>query len=318
MDHLFTKIVAGEIPSYKIYEDELTYAFLDINPLSEGHSLVIPKKKYTKMDDVPPKTAAALGKTVNLVASAIKKATGARITIFCKITEKLLTRSPHVHFHIIPKKGSMGLGVKWEAQKLSEPEGKSAEQSRRCNRGIVRRAPLVTKRGSPKLQVDAQPRLDHVLLHRKGVDWSRCASVYVFYHHARCGNRERFCVCMEMRRTARKGKKWRGSASMRKAAIDAWLRRGLHHWSLYRWDHFYWHFERQNAWLLPFDVQGNRWGRESNGYYAIRSYRRAPRVSLLGRAGLQGHLRHDLDNFWPQANCSVQYACPFHRNVGEW
>ena len=47
MDQLFVKIAAGEIPSSKIYEDSLTFAFLDINPLSTGHCLVIPKKKYT-------------------------------------------------------------------------------------------------------------------------------------------------------------------------------------------------------------------------------------------------------------------------------
>ena len=128
LDHLFTKIVAGEIPSYKIYEDELTYAFLDINPLSEGHSLVIPKKKYVKMDDVPAKTAAALGKTVNLIAAAIKKATGcADYNILQNNGKAAHQEVPHVHFHIIPKKGSMGLGVKWDAQKLSEAEGKAVQ-----------------------------------------------------------------------------------------------------------------------------------------------------------------------------------------------
>ena len=53
MDCLFCKIVSGKIPSYKIYEDELVYAFLDINPDSNGHTLLIPKKHYLDMNDIP-------------------------------------------------------------------------------------------------------------------------------------------------------------------------------------------------------------------------------------------------------------------------
>lgn len=53
MDCLFCKIVEGEIPSYKIYEDELIYVFLDINPDTNGHTLIIPKKHYLDIDDIP-------------------------------------------------------------------------------------------------------------------------------------------------------------------------------------------------------------------------------------------------------------------------
>jgi hypothetical protein len=53
MEHLFEKIVAGDIPSHKVYENDLVYAFLDINPISPGHTLVIPKKCYKTLDLIP-------------------------------------------------------------------------------------------------------------------------------------------------------------------------------------------------------------------------------------------------------------------------
>ena len=56
MDCLFCKIVNGDIPSYKIYEDEIVYAFLDINPDSNGHTLIIPKKHYLDLDEIPSNT----------------------------------------------------------------------------------------------------------------------------------------------------------------------------------------------------------------------------------------------------------------------
>ena len=76
MDQLFVKIVEGKIPSYKVYEDDLVYSFLDINPVSPGHTLVIPKKKYTKIDEMPTETSKALGAAVAKIAKAIKAATG--------------------------------------------------------------------------------------------------------------------------------------------------------------------------------------------------------------------------------------------------
>ena len=74
---LFTKIVAGEIPSLKVYEDALVYAFLDIGPLSRGHCLVIPKKCYVTLDQVPDETAAAIGRVLPRLARAVMKVTGA-------------------------------------------------------------------------------------------------------------------------------------------------------------------------------------------------------------------------------------------------
>ena len=124
LDNLFSKIVAGEIPSNKIYEDDLTYAFLDINPLSLGHCLVIPKTKYITFGDVPPSVATALGRSVNLVAKAVVKATGcADYNILQNNGKPAHQEVPHCHFHIIPKQeDGAGLGVTWNAGKNTEPE----------------------------------------------------------------------------------------------------------------------------------------------------------------------------------------------------
>ena len=104
MEHLFEKIVAGDIPSYKLYEDELVYAFLDINPLAPGHTLLIPKVKYETLDQVPEETAAAIGRALPALARAVMKATGTKdYNILQNNGRPAHQEVPHVHFHIIPK-----------------------------------------------------------------------------------------------------------------------------------------------------------------------------------------------------------------------
>lgn len=104
MDHLFENIVAGKIPSYKVYEDDLVYAFLDVNPLAPGHTLLIPKVKYITLDKVPEDTAAALGRALPKIANAVMKATGTTdYNILQNNGRSAHQEVPHVHFHIIPK-----------------------------------------------------------------------------------------------------------------------------------------------------------------------------------------------------------------------
>mmetsp|Transcript_10851 Transcript_10851/g.16170 ORF Transcript_10851/g.16170 Transcript_10851/m.16170 type:complete len:140 (+) Transcript_10851:65-484(+) len=124
LDTLFEKIVEGKIPSYKVYEDDLVYAFLDINPLAPGHTLVIPKKKYVTLDKVPSETAAAIGAVLPKIASAIMKATGCKDYNILQNNGKLAHQEvPHVHFHIIPKPTKeQGLGIKWPSKKLEKKD----------------------------------------------------------------------------------------------------------------------------------------------------------------------------------------------------
>ena len=95
---IFTKIVAGEIPSYKIAENENYYAFLDINPNAKGHTLVIPKKETNKLFDLDKKEYAGLMEFSYRVAKALEKA------IPCKRIGMSVIglEVPHVHVHLIP------------------------------------------------------------------------------------------------------------------------------------------------------------------------------------------------------------------------
>ena len=100
-DCLFCKIIKGEIPSYKIYENEETLAFLDINPDSYGHTLVIPKKHFKSYEDITLEAIKKVNQTGKIVFQKIKenlKADGIKIVQNNGIVQDI----PHYHIHIIP------------------------------------------------------------------------------------------------------------------------------------------------------------------------------------------------------------------------
>jgi len=125
---IFEKIVAGQIPSYKLYEDDLVYAFLDIGPLSRGHCLVIPKTAYLTLDRVPDDTAAAIGRVLPRLARAVMAATGATAYNILQNNGKPAGQAvDHVHFHIIPRPtgaadGGAGLAFEWHPGQLKDAE----------------------------------------------------------------------------------------------------------------------------------------------------------------------------------------------------
>jgi len=101
---IFCKIIGGEIPSFKIYEDNKVYAFLDINPVNAGHTLVIPKEHYIVLPQVPDALATHLMKVVKYLSGAIFEMTGAHgINVFQNNGAAASQEVPHVHFHIIPR-----------------------------------------------------------------------------------------------------------------------------------------------------------------------------------------------------------------------
>ncbi len=107
---LFEKIVAGEIPSYKIYEDTYTFAFLDINPASHGHTLVVPKMPYADIHEIPDDVAAALIHVVKKVSSAVKAATKAdAIKLIMNNGAAAGQIIFHAHMHIIPRHENDGV-----------------------------------------------------------------------------------------------------------------------------------------------------------------------------------------------------------------
>lgn len=108
--NIFAKILRGEIPSFKVYEDDETYCFMDIMPRTEGHCLVIPKKPCRNMLDATPAQLAACMATVNKVANAAKTALAADgITIF-QFNEAAGGQEVfHLHFHIHPRHEGIGI-----------------------------------------------------------------------------------------------------------------------------------------------------------------------------------------------------------------
>ncbi len=101
---LFCKIIKGEISSYKIYEDEKTVAFLDVNPISRGHTLVIPKKHAKNLFDISKEDLIAVSVTIKKVAQILKDKLGADGINVLQANEEIAGQSVfHIHFHITPR-----------------------------------------------------------------------------------------------------------------------------------------------------------------------------------------------------------------------
>lgn len=121
---IFDKILSGDIPSHKVYEDEHVFAFLDIGPLSPGHTLVIPKERRAQLHQLSDDSAAALGRVLPRLCRAVMKATGATSYNILQNNGAPAHQAVfHVHFHIIPKIGDQGLGILWPASKLDGQAG---------------------------------------------------------------------------------------------------------------------------------------------------------------------------------------------------
>ncbi|KAJ7597513.1 HIT-like protein [Mycena floridula] len=100
-DCAFCAIIQDDSPAFRVYENERVLAILDIMPLRHGHILVIPKAHYTRVSDLPPEIAAALGETVSKVAHALTQAlNNTGLNVVCN--QEYAQAVPHVHYHIIP------------------------------------------------------------------------------------------------------------------------------------------------------------------------------------------------------------------------
>jgi len=107
---IFCKIISGELPSFKVYEDKKTVAFLDIRPVNAGHTLVVPKNHSSSIFDIAPGDWVAVAEVVRVLASAIEKATGADgVNITMNNREHAGQIVHHPHVHIIPRFKGDGL-----------------------------------------------------------------------------------------------------------------------------------------------------------------------------------------------------------------
>jgi histidine triad (HIT) family protein len=127
---VFSKILRGELPCHKVYEDDRVLAFLDVNPLCEGHVLVIPKEDAATVDQLSDESAAAIGRVLPRLSRAVMKATGAsEYNILQNNGAGAHQAVFYVHFHIIPKyRDGKGLGIGWKPSALDAAQGKALAQ----------------------------------------------------------------------------------------------------------------------------------------------------------------------------------------------
>lgn len=138
---LFCKIVMGEIPSDKVYEDSEVIAFLDINPRNPGHTLVVPKKHYETIMEMPENEASELFKVVKKMAVAVKKGIKADGISIGQSNERAAGQViPHVHFHVIPRflsEGPPGLESILPTKKMTKEMLDQTTEAIKSNIGIA-------------------------------------------------------------------------------------------------------------------------------------------------------------------------------------
>jgi histidine triad (HIT) family protein len=147
-DCVFCKIVSGAIPSQKVYEDDVAFAFLDIRPLALGHTLFVPKRHAVRFEDLDAESAARLWKAVHKLSPHILKAVNASAsTIAVNNGRDAGQEVPHVHIHVVPRFPGDGGGpihaLHWKRPNVSADElGKLAEKVRRAVPMPGRSAPV--------------------------------------------------------------------------------------------------------------------------------------------------------------------------------
>ncbi|MFA6035565.1 MAG: HIT family protein [Candidatus Micrarchaeia archaeon] len=122
-DCIFCRIVKGEVGCSKVYEDAHTFAFLDINPINKGHTLVITKKHFETVLDMPEEDGVALAKASVKVGRAVKKATGAAgINLLHNIGKAAGQLVFHAHVHLVPRFENDGMGFRMGRSKYESSE----------------------------------------------------------------------------------------------------------------------------------------------------------------------------------------------------
>lgn len=118
-NNVFAKILRGELPCFKVFEDEYTLSFLDIMPATQGHTLVIPKELAETIFELSPEAIAATMKTTQLVSTAVKAAFDAPGIMLVQLNGKASGQSfPHLHFHILPR--FHGLDMNFHGRKMAD------------------------------------------------------------------------------------------------------------------------------------------------------------------------------------------------------
>lgn len=128
-DCVFCKIVAGAIPSHKVYEDDVVYCFLDIGPIVRGHTLVVPKGHYATVMETPAEVLAAVNARMPKLARAVLAATGAPACHIVVNSGAEASQSvQHLHYHILPRSQGDGYHLPWPARKLEAGQAAGLKQ----------------------------------------------------------------------------------------------------------------------------------------------------------------------------------------------
>ncbi len=121
-DCVFCRIAAGDIPATKVFEDDRCLAFMDIGPLADGHTLLIPKPHYEVLWDMPAEEVAHLAAKLPALGAAVRDAVDAQGVNVLQNNGRVSGQAVmHVHFHVIPRREGDGLGYRWLA-KESDPD----------------------------------------------------------------------------------------------------------------------------------------------------------------------------------------------------
>jgi histidine triad (HIT) family protein len=119
--NVFARILRGEIPAQRIFEDERTLAFMDVMPQADGHTLVIPKAEAESIFDLPPESLAATILTTQRVARAVQKAFDAPGILVAQLNGRGAGQSVfHIHFHVIPRFD--GIDLRFHARGMADPQ----------------------------------------------------------------------------------------------------------------------------------------------------------------------------------------------------
>jgi histidine triad (HIT) family protein len=133
---IFCNIVAGEIPATVVFEDDHCLAFMDIGPIADGHLLLIPKKHYATLDDMPGDEAAQVLRHLPKLAAAARAAARAEgVNILQNNGKAAHQEVPHVHFHIIPRRHGDRWQWNWPAEPY--PQGRMNELAEALRRALI-------------------------------------------------------------------------------------------------------------------------------------------------------------------------------------
>jgi histidine triad (HIT) family protein len=119
--NIFARILRGEIPAHKVYEDEHTFSFMDVMPQADGHALVIPKAPAENVFDLAPEALSATIVTTQRVARAVKKAFDPPGVMLVQLNGAGAGQSVfHIHFHIVPR--YEGIDLRFHAREMADPK----------------------------------------------------------------------------------------------------------------------------------------------------------------------------------------------------